>query len=72
MENSCKYYITRRSEDGSEKVVQRIRGNKEEALQIFYAVINEQAIEYHIKKTMKTWQVLRLYDANSTLIAQES
>ncbi len=66
------YYITRRRENGSEEVIQEIKGSKEEAFRVFDSVIDEQCIEYHVKKTMKSWQVLRLYDANSNIIAQES
>ena len=66
------YYITKACEDGSDEVVMKIKGTEKQAREAFMKVILEQSEEYHIKKTLKKWRVIKLFDESGKQIGQES
>lgn len=67
------YFITRAREDGTDEVIKEIEGSSaEQAHKAFSAVIQEQWRAYHIRKTLKEWPVLKMFDSDGKQIAQGS
>ena len=66
------YYITRAREDGTDEVIKKVEGSLEQAREAFIAVVEAQCEEYHVKKTLKQWPVLKMFDADGKQIMQES
>lgn len=66
------FFITKSKDNGTEELVKELDCTEEEARQEFLYIVNEQCREYHIDKTLKQWRIIRLYDANHNVIAQES
>lgn len=66
------YYITKDNSNGTKEEVRIIEGTIEEAFEAFNEIIREQAYQYHVEKSMKTWRIIRLFDENHKQLAQES
>ena len=67
-----RYRIAKDNFDGTEETVWSKICTKEEADSVFLKVIQEQAHEYHVTKSLPRWRQIRLYNQNNELIATES
>ena len=67
-----KYKITLDNEDGTYELVKEVIGTEAEARKEFEKIIDIQSNEYHVKKTLKTWRAVRLFNPNGVCIAKES
>lgn len=67
-----KYKITLDNEDGTYELVKEVIGTEAEARKEFEKIIDIQSNEYHVKKTLKTWRVVRLFNPKDVCIAKES
>lgn len=66
------YQITKDNPDGTYEVVARVDGTEAEAWMVFSSIIRGQAYEYHEKKSISKWRILRLFDPEGKQIGQES
>lgn len=66
------YRITKDNTDGTKEVVWSLKCTQATALEKFGEIVEQQANELHVLKTISTWRVLRLLDEKGNEITRES
>ena len=65
------YKITKDNADGSREVVWSLRCTEPTALEKFNEIVEQQANELHVLKTISTWRPVRLLDEQENEITHE-
>lgn len=66
------YKITKDNADGSREVVWSLKCTEPTALEKFNEIVEQQANELHVLKTIPAWRVVRLLDEQGNEITRES
>ncbi len=65
------YKITKDNSDGSKEVVWSLKCTQATALEKFNEIVEQQANELHVLKTISAWRAIRLFDEHDNEITHE-